>query len=213
MNPTDSDGSVTPTEKVQEWANVVRKEAEGNATQQLFLAGGEAALFMTKFSGWLLTITGATIGLTITNLHSLVPIVSRHSLYVGLVLLIASGVSGFLAQGFGLYINQVTYVLRRTLDDLRTVRLDHDEEIQKIHRFSPSTPVDTTVDVERILQPLRDTLWWPWSALAERGIKKGQHDQFHGHKRVVQSALIQTYLVIGQVLAFLAFAVVVVLQL
>ena len=98
MEPTNKDPNIQQELSPLELADKLNKETELNISQLTYKAILNSSAVLEKFSTWLLAGIGATCALIITNINSISKIIDPSILKYSLLLLVISGVLGFLCK-------------------------------------------------------------------------------------------------------------------
>ena len=193
---------------LENWASMIRVGTEKRIAQSILFSVVTVSGISTQFSGWLLAICGATIGLAFSNLDSLVSFAKPSPIKAALLFLILSSFAGFIARIFGSYIELYRQIIIETDQRIKEVLEQHEKKAEEFKNTAgeDASVVDLYPNIEKAVSVAlscapRAVRWW-----AGRGTKAGGADPFKVYKKAMKCILMQSFMIFFQVVFFGVFA-------
>lgn len=136
-----------------------------------------------EFSGWLLTLTGASIALVLSKADVFTAYIEASFLKTGLLVMLASALFGLLAK----YLNSLTSMMLVIRDESRWLGADAAYELASQGR---------ELDWQEYQRELTKGLFWPASLSARRALRQllaGNHN--YGDIKLARFGQIQSYFI------------------
>ena len=195
-----------PVNKLQEsceaWSKFIKLDAEQGLAQAIFTAALGSVEESNQFLGWLLGLTGVTIGLIVGNIAEVSKIIEFQAVKCALILLFISGFLGLISKVFSFYvgvnrlaIRELTLLAKPIFDNF----YNEHNQIELLARPYIEPPTGE-LDLERV----KDLISEPYNCLERRAIKnsfkKGTDDLLYAYKKAVWLFRWHGYFLIAQVL-------------
>ena len=215
MERTNKDSNIQQELSPSELADKLNKETELNISQLTYKAVLNSSAVLEKFSSWLLVGIGATCALIITNINNISKIIDPAIIKYSLLILVVSGVLGFLCK---YYYIQIQIVLE--LDDILRTRLPeimsiHIEQEKIVHEKAKEQGVlvNTVPDIIGSMRKVIDSIPWFKKRSALKGFDKGLKDPLFGYRRGIRFLYYQSVVTILELVCFLLFIFIVAVSL
>ena len=176
-------------DSLNKWAETVQANTEQKITKALFTAVLNTSQIGGAFSGWLLAISGATIGLLFTDLGSVLQILSVSDLRWALIFLFCSCLAGVVARVAGTYVELFRQMIIELESTLESILREHGVEEEEIKRVAGGlvAPPELELDIERAFAHLLECIPKPQRWLAKRALVRGKADPLPGKSRTRRS--------------------------
>ncbi|MDP3422114.1 MAG: hypothetical protein Q8S10_14475 [Thiobacillus sp.] len=201
-----------PIAKLQQslsnWAQIVQANTEQRLAKAMFVTVLNSSGIGGAFSGWLLAISGATIGLAISNVESVLKVLNPGEFRTALGFLFASCAAGFFARIAGAYVDLYRQLSTELEATLLLILQEHELEAEKIKNTAGTLVQLPNIepDLQKALVQFLECFPRPIRWLGMRGMQKGQADPLFVYKRATKIFFAQGWIVLGQVLLFALFA-------
>jgi len=201
-----------PIEKLQQslsnWAQIIQANTEQRLAKAMFITVLNSSGIGGAFSGWLLAISGATMGLAISNVESVLKVLNSSEFRTALGFLFASCATGFIARIAGAYVDLYRQLSTELEATLLLILKEHKLEAEKIKNTAGTLvePPNVEPDLQKALVQFLECFPRPLRWLGMRGMKKGAADPLWVYKRATKIYFFQGWVVLGQVLFFALFA-------
>ena len=192
----------------------LNKGTERDVSQFTFKAYLNNSIILEKFSTWLLAGVGASCALIIANINSISQIIGQSNIKYSLLILVCSGLFGFLSKYYAIQISIILSVDDYLRNALPLLLGAHIEEEKKIHSLASenNTAVNTIPNIIGAMRIVNDFLPWYSRKKALEGFEKGLEDPLHGYKKGMKFLSFQTLATVAEFSCFLAFVVMVALS-
>lgn len=215
MENIDKKSTVQQELSASELAETLNKNTELNISQLTFKAILNNSLVLEKFSTWLLAGIGATCALTITNINSITKIVDPSIIKYSLLVLIVSGLLGFLCKYYSIQIQiilEIDEILRNKLPEIMS---SHIEEEKRVHgkAIEQGILVNTVPDIMGSMRKAIDSVPWFKRKSALKGFENGAKDPLFGYHRAMRFVYCQSVATILEFVCFLIFIFIVAVSL
>jgi hypothetical protein len=177
------------------WSELIRSNTEQSIAQSVLLALLNVSNISAQFSGWLMAICGATIGLAFSNIESIRATMGASGIQFAFLFLIVSCFFGFAARIFSGYVQLYRTIISEVQSSLKEILQAHETELDKVKETSrgdlevpPSFP-----DIKRAILLVLDCFPSIFRRRIERKIKKqsGQNP-FSIYRRAVAFVFAQS---------------------
>lgn len=199
-NPSSDDPLV-------EWNRLNKENAEHGFVSALYQSMTETSPLVDKFSLWLLAGTGATGGLLITQIKSVLPFLTQQGFKVCLVILVTSAVIGFVAKYFSLRCEIQSNVQSKFTELVKPVLDKHEKDEDTIQEYAEQRGIElqTDIDLASIMKEFSRPFpfWVKW--LISRKIDKTSGDRQAGFHIAVKAYTSQLRWTLLQAVLFLVF--------
>ena len=181
------------------------KNTELNISGISFRAMLNSSLILEKFSTWLLAGIGATCALIIANINSMSKIIDISTIKYSLMLLVISGLFGFLSKYYSIQIQivlEVDEILRNLLPKILET---HIEEEKKVHNTAQeqNVTINTIPDIIGSMRKVADSAPWFKRKKTLKDFEKGKEDPLFGYRRAMRNLYFQTSVTILEFICFL----------
>lgn len=201
---------ITPLKKsLSNWAQIVQANTERRLAKAMFVSALNSSNIGGAFSGWLLAISGATIGLAFSDIESVLKILSPAELRTAFGFLFASCAAGFVARIAGSYVDLYRQLSTELEATVGAILEEHYLEAEKIKKTAGNLvePPDLEPDLQRAVAQFLECIPSPFRQLALRSMAKGQADPLFIYKRATKIYFGQGLVVVVQVALFALFAI------
>lgn len=162
----------------------------------LLRSAGEVSPALSKVSGWILGITGATFSLALSNAEQTQAIISGDNLRNFIALLCVSAAFGSLAIARGVHVEIAKTIYERILRDgnARDAEVEGEESFQYLRKLAleNGVPFDTAPDVEFALETYIHSFPWFMRRRLKRVQRAALADEFHAHRQITVSTVWQS---------------------
>lgn len=165
---------------LHDWVHSVRSSTNRRLAGAVHLAILAASPQIESFSGWLLAIAGATLGLMIANIGSIRAATDPSLLTAGTCWLMASCAFGVVEKYLALCVGTFTAMSRELETEITKVLDEYDEEIKDLEEVVERVAGDASIDGAQVLEELVAPLWPPFRALARRQFVQGWKEPASG---------------------------------
>jgi hypothetical protein len=192
------------------WAKITQSNTEQRIAKALFSAILKTSNITGAFSGWLLAISGATIGLAFSSVDSVLQVLTPGELRAAVGFLLTSCVTGFIARIAGSYVDLHLQLISDLEDAIVGILDEHGVTQEQIEQTAGNLvpPPNLEPDIQRAVGQVLECLPAFLRNRALLGYKKGEADPLFVYKRATRINLIQGIVVIVQAVTFGLFAVV-----
>ena len=195
-------------ENLRSWNSLNKSNAEKELSRVIFESINGSSPVLDRFSQWLMAGTAATAALLISQIGSLVPIISMRGFKTALVMLIVSAVFGLLAKRNAIICQISVQIGRSIRDSANAIFLEFDKAKEEIDTRAAQAglELDTDLSFSNVIEEFVEPFPWylRWSVM--RNFKKGLEDQNLGSKQTVKRLLRQGWYTFAQVFFYFAFA-------
>lgn len=153
------------------------------AGSTLVLMAQHAAPKTHEFSGWLLTLTGASIALVLSKADVFTAYIEASYLKTGLLVMLASALFGLVAR----YLNSLTSLMLAMREEARRLGADAAHELAAQGK---------ELDWQEYQRELTKGLFWPASASARRSLRQilaGNHN--YGDIKLAKLGQVQSFFI------------------
>lgn len=191
-------------ESLVAWAQIIQATTERRLAKAVLVAVLNTSSIGGAFSGWLLAISGATIGLAFSDVESLLNVLSPGELRLVFGFLFASCTAGFFARIAGSYVDLYRQMSTELEAAIEAILKEHDiveEEIEKTAGGMVEPPT-LAPDFQRAVAAFVASLPPFMRSRALKGVERGQADPLFIYKRAVNIYLLQGAMVVVQAILF-----------
>lgn len=197
-------------------AEQLNKVTERDVAQLTFKAYLANSFIIEKFSTWLLVGVGASCALMIANINSISKIVEQSAIKNSLLILVVSGLFGFLSKFYSLQVSILLNSDEIFRETLSKQLVSHIEEEKKIHALAMEnkTTVNTVPDIiGAARKATEESVSWYNRKKAIEGFDRGVQDPLYAYKRGMRFLSRQVLAAIFEFACFLVFVLIVALSL
>lgn len=195
------------TDPLLEWNRLNKENAEQAFVSALFKSAAHTSPVVDKFSMWLLTGTGASGALLISQIGAVLPHLTITGFKLCLVFLVFSAILGFLAKYKSLQCQIQNEVEAKLTELIAAILAKHEEDETKIQGYAKQRGValETDIDFSNIITEFAKPFpfWVKW--LIQRQARKTQGNRQAGYHIAIKAYFRQLRFTFWQAVSFLAF--------
>ncbi len=205
----EKDQTKSPQEELDEIVEFTKKTAEQEYMRIFYLTYLNTSPLIDKFSTWLLAGCGATAALLISNIDSMIPILTLQKFRDATLMLCLCGLFGFYQKYISIKIQVFTRIGDFFSEKYLPYYAQYLKEMTRLEGLASlhKLKIDTQLNLERLHDEFMRSVPFFKRKKASKGFKKGAVDPLHGFKGAMPLYFKQVTLAMLEFFSFAGFVV------